>query len=212
MGSRLNVCQAGHTTHDTKVVDTMQGPLTIYNWRKYQDFDGYCPGQDDVSKALELYGVWEGVDWDRLRITDLEPGVVLDFGSHIGWYALTLAQQGHFVLAFDSDPVNCTLLEINANRRGLEDRIRIRNTWVADVEPFDIGMVRFIKSDVEGAEDRVVTICDQIISDQHPMMLMECSPEFAPYYPKMMRDLQRRGYLTSIEPHELTSQMNVWFT
>jgi len=215
-----NVCQAGHKSHDTKVVDTALGPFTIWDWQKYAGFEGYCTGQDDVSMTLDLYGIWEGVDWLRAqRYVDGREGWALDFGAHIGWYAVMFAKAGLHVFAVDADPLNCELLEINAREYGVSSTIDVRQTWVADMEalslPYD--PVVLIKSDVEGAELDVVTVCRSIIHDSHPALLLECSPEFDTYYPEMIDDLIEMGYRADVEGEGITgatlgeTQRNVWF-
>ncbi len=213
----FNICQAGHKTHDPKVVDTALGPFTIFDWQKYAGQAGlYCPGQDDVSMTLDLYGTWEGTDWHRAQqYVGNREGWALDFGSHIGWYAIMFALAGLDVLAVDADPVNCELLQINARNYGVS--IDVRQTWVADMDVLPPRDTVLIKSDVEGAELDVVRICEKIILDSHPTLLLECSPEFATYYPRMIDDLLDLGYRADVEGEEITgatlgeTQKNVWF-
>lgn len=198
----LNVCQF-HKTHDTKTVDTVNGSLIIYDWAKYQGYDGYCTGQDDVSMTLDLYGYWEA----EVVLPEFPPGVCLDFGAHIGWFTVQLAAD-HHVFAVDADPTNCVLLQMNLARRGLS--ATIRNSWVADIGGLNLPDVRFIKSDVEGHENEVVELCWDIINRDHPVLLLECSPEFDIYYPDMLQSLIDIGYASSVQPDELESQVNVW--
>jgi hypothetical protein len=212
-----NACQAGHKTHDTKIVDTALGPFTIWDWQKYAGFEGYCTGQDDVSMTLDLYGTWESPDWLRSRrYVQGREGMALDFGSHIGWYAIMFALAGLDVQATDADPVNCELLQINARNYGV--RIGVESAWVEDLPVLYYEDVRFIKSDVEGSEDEVLRVCDPIITILKPPMLLECSPEFDTYYPTMIDDLIAMGYRADVEGTEITgdtlgeTQRNVWFT
>jgi len=212
----FNVCQAGHETHDTRVVDTVQGPLKIYDWKKYQGFAGYCTGQDDVSMTLDLYGSWEGSDWVRCRqaLTDTT-GNVWDFGSHIGWYSIMAAELGHQVLAIDADPTNVEMLGINARNR----RVKISSlcSWVADIDHLH-GDVFLVKSDVEGAEDEVVRLCRPLLrAGKIQYLLLECSPEFDDYYPALIDEIRGYGYDASIDGIPITgaelgeTQKNVWF-
>ncbi len=213
-----NICQAGHKTHDTKLTDTALGPFIVYDWEKYAGQAGlYCPGQDDVSMSLDLYGVWEDIDWQRAqRHVEGRQGWALDFGSHIGWYAVMFAQAGLGVLAVDADPANCELLEINARNYGV--RIDVRRTWVEDMDVLSPRDTVLIKSDVEGSEIDVVRVCAEIIADSHPTLYLECSPEFDSYYPKMIDDLRALGYSADVEGEAITgstlgdTQKNVWFT
>jgi hypothetical protein len=220
-----NECQAGHKTHDTKVVDTALGPFTIWDWQKYAGQAGlYCPGQDDVSMTLDLYGVWEAPDWERAqRYVGNREGWGLDFGSHIGWYAVMFARAGLDVLAVDSIAANCELLEINARNSGVYSRIHIDQTWVEDMEVLaprwldESKNTVLIKSDVEGAEDEVVRVCSRIITEQHPALLLECSPEFDSYYPDMIERLIDLGYAATVDGAAIRgatlgkTQRNVWF-
>jgi hypothetical protein len=216
--SRVDECQAGHTTHETKVVDTALGPFVIWDWQKYAGQAGlYCPGQDDVSMTLDLYGIWEGYDWRRAqRYIGNREGWALDFGSHIGWYAVMFARAGLDVLAVDMVTENCELLEINARRSGV--KIDVRQTWVEDMGALPPRATVLIKSDVEGSERDVIEVCADIIADSHPTMLLECSPEFDSYYPTMIDDLRELGYSADVEGEAITgatlgdTQKNVWFT
>ncbi len=210
-----NECQAGHKSHDTKVVDTALGPFTIWDWQKYAGFEGYCTGQDDVSMTLDLYGIWEGDDWKRAQ-QYTGPGWALDFGAHIGWYAVMFALAGLDVYAVDADPVNCELLQINARNLGVQ--IDVLNAWVSDMDPLPMNRATvIIKSDVEGAEQDVIKVCADIIADSHPALLLECSPEFDSYYPAMIEDLIDRGYAATVDGAAIRgatlgdTQKNVWF-
>ncbi len=215
---RVDECQAGHKTHDTKVVDTALGPFTIWDWRKYAGFAGYCTGQDDVSMTLDLYGIWEPYDWRRAqRYIGNREGWALDFGSHIGWYAVMFARAGLDVLAVDMVEANCELLELNARNLGVTVAIEVWKTWVEDMEPLPAHDVVLIKSDVEGAERDVITVCVQVIADSHPTLLLECSPEFDTYYPTMIDALIKLGYSADWEGAPITgstlgdTQKNIWF-
>ena len=215
--SRVDECQAGHKTHDTKVVDTALGPFTIWDWRKYEGQAGlYCPGQDDVSMTLDLYGIWEPYDWRRAqRYIGNREGWALDFGSHIGWYAVMFARAGLDALAVDMVAANCELLEINARNCGVQ--IDVRQTWIEDMESLPPRDTVLIKSDVEGAEDEVVRACYDIITSSHPALVLECSPEFESYYPTMIDDLRALGYSADWEGQAITgstlgdTQKNIWF-
>jgi len=206
--SRIDECEAGHKTHDTKVVDTVLGEFVIWDWEKYAGFAGYCTGQDDTSMTLDLYGVWEPYDWHRAqRYVGNREGWALDFGSHIGWYAIMFALAGIDVLAVDMVAENCELLETNALRHGVYTAIGVRQTWVEDMEPLPLRDTVLIKSDVEGSEDEAVS----------PALVLECSPEFDSYYPTMIDNLLGLGYSADWQGDPVTgatlgdTQKNVWF-
>jgi hypothetical protein len=126
------------------------------------------------------------------------------------------ALAGLDVLAVDADPVNCELLEINA--RNHQVKIDVLNAWVEDMEVLPLRDTVLIKSDVEGSEWYVIEVCHKIIADSHAVLLMECSPEFRSYYPKMIDDLIALGYKADVEGEAITgstlgdTQKNVWFT
>lgn len=166
--------------------------------------------------TLDLYGTWEGPDWLRAqRYVEGREGWALDFGAHIGWYTVMFALAGLEVLAVDADPANCELLQINAGRHRMS--IITAQGWVEDMDPWQVRDTVLIKSDVEGAEQDVIRVCTDIIADSHPALLLECSPEFADYYPTMIDDLRGLGYSADWEGAPITgstlgdTQKNVWF-
>ena len=211
MGVRtLNVCRRGHTAHDTINVDTVMGEFTVWDWSQYRDYPGYCTGQDDLSMTLDLYGIWEEPDWSRAKrfVESREPGWTYDFGAHIGWYTIAFALAGHYVLAVEADPANCELLALNVRNFGVSDKVKIVNAWASDVKVPTRDVV-FLKSDVEGSEDDVVEACaPSVYARRVEAMLLECSPEFADYYPDLITELEGIGY--GCEPRTFETQVNVW--
>lgn len=193
----LNLCQAGHETHESLVVDTKYGPFHIWNWSKYRGFPGYCTGQDDVSMSLDLYGDWERPDILRMReILTERPGVVLDFGSHIGWYGIQAMHLGCAVESYEADPENERLFRENA-LTAIQGAVTLNLGWVADFVPgeFTMDHVRFLKSDVEGAEDQVINLTRHLWADRKiDHALLEISPVFKGYYPALVDELASYGY------------------
>jgi FkbM family methyltransferase len=54
------------------------------------------------------------------------PGTVMyDVGAHIGLHALPFARAGAQVIAFEPDPESASRLRANAERNGLDDRVRV---------------------------------------------------------------------------------------
>jgi hypothetical protein len=220
----LNLCSAGHETHESLVVDTAYGPFHIWNWSKYRGFPGYCTGQDDVSMSLDLYGTWERPDIKRTRqILTEKPGTVLDFGAHIGWYGAQAAALGCDVVTVESDPENQRLLRKNIE--GYDVIWQPILQWVIDVEalPSWIDEVRFLKSDVEGAEDQVINLTRHLWADRKiDHALLEISPVFKDYYPALVDELASYGYKPYIIKDEtdweitgsdvVFPQENVWFS
>lgn len=191
----LNLCQAGHETHDSEVVQTQYGPFHVWNWRKYGGFPNYCTGQDDVSMSLDLYGNWERPDIARMReILTEKPGVVLDFGAHIGWYGAQAAALGCDVVTVEADPENQRLLRENIE--GYDVMWYPQLEWVLGAMiPAWIQQVRFLKSDVEGAEDQVINLTRHLWADRKiEHALLEISPVFKDYYPALVDELASYGY------------------
>lgn len=189
---RRNPNQCRHETHATKTVRTVQGDFLIYDWTQYQDEEGYCSGKDDVSMTLDLYGIWEPIDYERSRHAK---GFLVDFGAHIGWYA-----RGHECLAVEPDPENVRLLRANTDAEIFEG-------WT-----FDIGSLTrrpdFVIADIEGDEYDAMRLIRPWLGEI-PLLLIECSPEFGDYYPALIDEMHAAGYSSAPELGE--TQANVWF-
>lgn len=216
----LNVCEFGHPWHRS----IRRNGWQIWEWRHYQGLAGYCPAQDDVSKSIDLNGDWEREE-TAVALSVVRPGdLVVDFGSHIGWYTTHAARAGATVLAYDSDPENMRLLERNARPRGHEaPRVVSHLGWLVDAPALDALPIRLVKADVEGAEDQALRIIRRSLdAGLVDYLLIECSPEFADYYPALIDDLTARGYTAEIvgkggsEPVTGATlgpvQRNVWFS
>lgn len=212
----MNVCQAGHATHASKKTGTAIGPFWIFDWEAYAGFAGYCPGQDDVSMSLDLYGEWENDDW-RQAVSVVRPGdKVWEFGSHIGWYTIPCLTRGGDVWAVDSDPENMRLLIANLRGGG---RVDYQNVWAVDSTPPPWEHIRLLKADIEGAENTAVRLAAPWIETQHvDYLLIECSPEFDGYYPDLVDWIIGCGYTATHNGQRITgqslgaTQKNVWFT
>lgn len=215
----LNLCAAGHETHDSKLVDTAYGPWWIWDWERYMDFAGYCPAQDEVSKSIEITGWWEKPDTDRmLAILSEKPGLVLDFGSHIGWFTVQALEKGCGVLAIDADSENVRLMQANLDARGpfLTNhgalRYAVSTSWVVDVPPslFPLKPVRFLKCDLEGHEWEMVNLTRPLWQARLiDYALLEISPIFenregisAPSYADLVDELIGYGYQATVYKSE----------
>lgn len=210
----LNVCEAGHATHDYKQTDTAAGPFYVWDWQQYGGFAGYCPGQDDVSMSLDLYGEWETADW-RKAMSVLQPGDRMwDFGSHIGWYAVPALARGADVWAVDADPENMRLLVYNTRGDG---QLTYQTVWAAESEPPSWERIRLLKVDIEGGEiDALQVAWPWVERQQVDWMLVECSPEFDTYYPDLVDAIIDCGYTASYGGRTIGgsdlggTQKNVW--
>lgn len=199
----LNVCAVGHETHESKLVETLYGPLWIWDWEQYMGFAGYCSGQDEVSKSIDLQQVWEKADTAYFwKVLGEQPGNVADFGSHIGWFSTLAARRGCNVWALDSDPENAQLLEKNMDLRPLSADFGFYLGWASDGvgPPFD--HIRLMKVDIEGHEDEALNLTRHLWQDRRiDYGLWELSPIFeqrdgimAESYAALVDEIASYGY------------------
>jgi hypothetical protein len=140
----------------------------------------YDHGQDAVTEALIKQGVWEAQESTvAVDILAGTPGVVLDFGAHIGWYTVLAGMfGGHPVLAFEPDVVSVSALVANAARYGVNV---ICQPGVGRASPpVDVGGdVALMKCDIEGMDGYAVDCCADLFH-QHRIRyaLIEVSPIF----------------------------------
>lgn len=193
-------CELGHETHATIQVPTVQGPFTVFNTALYMDRPGwYCPGQDTVSQNIGIHGVWEPTDsavigkilaeGDRSRL-------VIDFGSHVGWYSIMAAELGYDVLAIDGDAENQRLLGDNVSLHQVQDKVSAWNAWVDHrfdflperfIKAFRESGVELVKIDLESNERYAIQACWPFVDRIHNMYI-EISPVFRPDYPQLVVD------------------------
>lgn len=187
-------CQAGHTKHDRKVVDTEIGKMTIYDYEQYMGFNGYCSGQDDISRTLDLYGRWE-VDETAVAREVLEAGnrnnLFIDVGSHVGWFSRLAQQYGYQVHAYEADLENIELFTTNT-----EGIAVVNHIWFGEdskiAPPFERD-IELLKIDIEGAEKHAI----RVFKDSLPRVkniLIEVSPCFNDSYPQLIGLLQDLGF------------------
>lgn len=187
-------CQAGHEKHDRIVVDTEIGKMTIYDFEKYMGFDGYCSGQDDISKTLKLYGRWE-VEETAVAREVLEAGnrknIFVDVGSHIGWFSRLAQEYGYQVHAYEADSENIELFTANTegmaviNHVWFDEDTKVESPYERDIE--------LLKIDIEGAEKHAI----RVLKDSLPRVkniLIEISPCFNDSYPYLIKMLEELGF------------------
>lgn len=213
MRSPLNQCEFGHGRHATK----RAAGMTIFDWEAYQGLEGYCTGQDDVSRTIDLYGYWEAEETAKAMSVVEAGDLVFDFGAHIGWYSRQAVQRGASVYAYEADPENVRLLRLNC------EPLFVRVGWLADMPTVsNLFPVRLVKIDVEGAEDEAVRIVRPLLAaGLVDSLLVECSPELAGYYPALVDTLIGYGYTATVVDKTgewpITGatlgpvQRNVWF-
>lgn len=197
----MNICQAGHTKHDRIMVDTVLGKMMVFDAEKYQgQFGLYCTGQDDISMTIKQTGNWAR-DESPVIQKILEEGnrdnLFIDFGAHIGYYSLMAAQMGYKVLAYEGDAENLDVLASNAKLHHVEDKIVAHPMWIDEKSPLLIleQQVELVKADVEGNEQYVVAMLDEMLKFRRiNNLFLEISPTFNKSYPAMVEKLFNYGY------------------
>lgn len=210
-------CQVGHDTHQTLLIHRdIQGTIVdyeIYDWREYfitvdgnetvSEHGKYCTGQDIISYCIDRQGVWEAEETATiLDILSEDHGtnndVVLDFGSHIGYYSMLAALKGYRVASFDGSKENLELLQRSAVVNEVADRVFPYLCWLDDQAPIlqpDQESVQLVKVDVEGAENHALQVISQLIG-QHKIKyaIFEISPTFNDTYPALVETIAKFGY------------------
>lgn len=187
-------CQAGHESHSRTVVDTQLEEMMIYNYKKYMGYKGYCTGQDDVSRTLDLYGVWEPTETQEIRKVlnkHNQYKLFVDVGAHIGWYSLLASRLGYKVLAYEADPENCKVLNINCPSAEVE------KLWIDEnTKPIDEVMdIELLKIDIEGSERHAIKMFEKSIeAGTIKNIHMEVSPVFNDTYPVLIDYLEGVDY------------------
>lgn len=209
-------CSIGHDTHQTIVVERdirgVKLNLEIYDWREYfitvdgnetvSEHGKYCTGQDIISYCIDKQGIWEaeetGVMLDILSEPQTDDRIMLDFGSHIGYYTNLAAQKGFTVASFDSSKENLELLYRSAVMNENADKISIYRCLLDDQAPIlsrDAEKVRLAKVDIEGAERHAVQMMADLIGGHKlKYLIMEISPVFNDTYPSLVETIAGQGY------------------
>lgn len=188
----MNICQAGHKGHIHKQTHTEQGPFWVWDWDTYEGFRGYCTGQDDVSRTLLNIGTWEAEELHRIRRM-LDPGdTYLDFGAHIGWFAIAAAERGANVYTYEGDAENLDLLRLNSRLHHVEERITSEAIWIdGEAKPtIPDGPIKLVKIDLEGNEQHAINC---LPLERVENIVMEVSPCFNGSYPGLVSKLQSAG-------------------
>lgn len=210
----MNICQAGHHKHDTKVVTTEVGglpiKLTVFDWDKYQGFKGYCTGQDDISRTILNTGIWEPLETALALeiLSQPDEGIVLDFGAHIGWYTILAARHSRGVVAIEGDAENLETLEHNAYLNQCADNIKTVLEWVdAKSKPVVVtSKVQLMKCDLEGNDIHAVKMCADLFKQRLiKYALVEISPCFNNTYPELIDFITGFGYDVYYAEGELSS-------
>lgn len=201
------LCQAGHKTHDLVQKNTANGMLNIYDWEKYKDFNGYCTGQDDVSKTIAKYGRWEEFETalvkDILESHNTDRGII-DFGAHIGWFSIMAARMGFDVISYEGDSNNCEVLRKNAELNDVSHLVKVCDMWVDDqVTPKDYQDKLLLKIDLEGNDEFAIKMCGPLLKRGGvEFILIEISPSFNGGYPALVDHISSFGYKPYVLPYD----------
>lgn len=202
-------CEAGHPEHTHKVVSVDNGTsasvMVCFDAAEYADTHGYCPGDDDVSRTLALYGKWEpaGTAMFRAALAN-DDGPVIDFGTHVGWYTLIALAMGREVLAVEAVVEHEQLTLDNAVRYGYGAALHQAHCWIDENTPRlpwtpDAPMFALAKVDLEGNDRHAVTIAHDLIYHGNVRNIMlECSPCFNDTYGDLLRHLVGLGYRAAV--------------
>jgi hypothetical protein len=193
--------------------------MEVYDWRQYfridgqgvpqQRFDHYCTGQDIVSYSIDMQGVWEG--YESVLVLDiLDQGkpnsVMLDFGSHLGWYSLLAATTGYQVASFDADPQNIDTVKRNAEINGVADNVHPYHSWIDQDAPklrVHDDEVHLVKIDIEGAERWAVRMIEPLLAKgKINYLLIEVTPLFNDRYPALVEKIAQYGYEVYMVPNK----------
>lgn len=170
--------------------------MVIFDWEKYQNFAGYCPGQDDVSKTLDKYGMWD-LDQSNLLEKILmkgdESGIFIDVGAHIGYFSRLALRLGYIVHSFEGESEMSRLLEMNAKKAVRHDMWFDEKT--GPVTGPSLIKIKVMKIDIEGSEKFAIHHFHEVIkAGLVENIIMEVSPCFNSGYPELIRELKDIGY------------------
>lgn len=214
-------CDIGHSKHDWLMIPVKapgyQGHMMGFYAEHYRDTVGYCPGDDDVSRTLDLYGIWEPIE-TSVFLDALErcPGIVIDFGSQIGWYSMLATHRGHDVLAVEPLWEHAELTRINSQRN--PGKLTQTQHWMGNHSPTldaeGCPPISIVKIDIEGAERHALRCIKNLLdADLVANLLVEISPTFNDSYPAIVLDLLNRGYkataLNPVQPMTLHNYIHI---
>lgn len=226
-------CEAGHGKHKTldieinffgehhglgdapKIPRKWQRKLNfrVFDWKEYENTNGYCPADDNISRGIYSAGVWEGFN-TPLFLDILDRGnrdnLVLDFGSNIGWYSRLATEFGYEVEAFDSDTDIAELFEFNKIGIYKSNVIsRLNLGWIDEnsklPERIEDKNIEILKCDLEGSEEHVYHMCRILFEEQKiNYVMMEISPVFNDSYFDLVPKIIYNGYVAYRIPQKGT--------
>lgn len=196
----VHECEAGHPRHERMVVGVTMpvdvDKIICFDGFHYSDTPGYCPGDDDVSRTLSLYGRWEAEESVAFsRVLARSHGTaVIDFGSHVGWYTVLALVSGFDVLAIEGIREHEELTLANARTIGMDHHLHQAHHWVGPGTPYlpaeNAPLIACVKIDLEGnEEDAVRSLFELLLAGRIDNILLEVSPIFNDSYPALLRRL-----------------------
>lgn len=206
-GGREELCEAhGSAPHPLSLVDVVMpgvGPMQMYAYEtdQWEGIECYCPGNDDVSRTLRLYGRWEAQQSAVISGLLIEtPGLVVDVGSHLGWYSLMALALGHPVLAIDGSREHLDYLALSAMKMAARGTplplggLELCRGWIngdtLPVPPDGCPDIALIKVDIEGNEREAINAFRQpILAGKVANITLEISPVFNDSYGALMDHL-----------------------
>lgn len=136
--------------------------------------------RDAITVALQTQGVWEA--HETLAAIDVlthHPGVMLDFGAHVGWYTILAGLFGDGeVITWEEDPETLVLLNANVARHDIDAVFKGPVTEGMPAVNVD-GPVSLVKVDLEGVDCWAIDACAHLFAQQQvAAALVEVSPVF----------------------------------
>jgi len=200
-------CQAGHTTHARRTVPSEQGRFLIYDYARYMDFKGYCTGQDDVSRTIGMYGIWDEPSTGLIAsiLDNGKENLFIDVGCHIGWFSKLALGKGAFVLGFDGEPEHIELCKFNAPHGAY------KSIWFdKSIVPTDrIHQAELIKIDVEGSEQWAIKYFEKSFqAGTIKNAIIEITPVFNDSYPALVQRMIDWGY--EVFRYEAWHKLDKW--
>lgn len=207
-------CSIGHQSHArtlvTKNIGGMDVTYQVYDWREYfitvdgnetvSEHGKYCTGQDIISYCIDKQDVWEAEETAVMLdiLSEKQGGIMLDFGSHIGYYSILAALKGYQVASFDGSRENLALLHESAEVNQVVDKIHPNLCWLDDQAPIlsrEAEEVQLAKVDIEGAEQyALMMMADLIGGHKVKYLIFEISPTFNDTYPSLVETIAGQGY------------------
>ena len=225
--ARLDRCEAGHGRHhERRIVQVRLVPgvraiddcpsvpkwagfdLLVFDAFAYADEPSYCVADDELSRAVLTQGVWE--PWATAVAVDIlnhagERGVLVDIGSHVGWYSMLAMCAGRHAYVLDADPEHVALARQSAEDEGWGRMLHTAVGWLdANSRPLaftEVGPVRLAKIDLEGMEADAARVLAPMLEQRTvDYALVELSPEFGDGWRDAVGVFTDAGYSAHLVP------------